>query len=88
MTLEVLVGSTWDIEESGVPLIGLDLETKGRDAPKLEIILGNEESKDKPHLSHTVRRVTGVTVEFNDKDEEQRIVIAGDDGDQAVLSID
>jgi hypothetical protein len=88
VTLEVVVGSTRNIQESGVPLVGLDLETKGPDAPALEILLGDELSGEKRHLSHIVPRVQAIEVELDAKGAEQRLVIAGDDGSQAVLSID
>lgn len=88
VTLEVLVGATWNIQETGVPLVGLDLETRGSGAPALEIMLGDEVSGERRHLTHTVPRVTGVTVELDEKDDERRVIVEGDDGFQAVLSID
>jgi len=87
MTLEVLVGNTWDVQESGLPLVGLDLDTRGADAPSVEIILGDQASGETGHLTHTVRRVKGVIVEVNDKEVERRVIIEGEDGSRAVLSI-
>lgn len=88
MTLEVLVGSTWNIEESGMPLVGIDLETKGPHAPALEILLGDVASGEQRHLTHTVHGVTKVTVELDLNEEQRRLIVEGDDGSQAVLSID
>lgn len=86
MTLEVLEGATWKIQETGMPLVGLDLDTKAKDAPALEILLGDETSVERRHLSHTVNHVKRVTVEGN-KEDVERLVIEGGDGTQAVLSI-
>lgn len=88
MTLEVLVGAAWNVQESGMPLVGLDLDTRGPDAPALEIILGDEATGEKRHLAHTVNRIRGVTVELDENEDEQRLIIEGDDGVQAALSID
>lgn len=88
VTLEVLDGATWRVQESGLPLVGLDLDTRGRYAPSLEIILGDETSGEKRHMTHSVRRVRHVTVEKNDLDEDRRLVIDGEDGSRVAISID
>jgi uncharacterized protein YndB with AHSA1/START domain len=87
VTLEVLEGATWKIQEAGMPLVGLDLDTKAKDAPALEIFLGDEASGERRHLAHTVNHVKRVTAEGN-RENVDRLVIEGGDGTQAVLSID
>ena len=88
VTLEVLVGSTWNIQERGMPLMGVDLETKGPHAPIVEILLGDAVSGEHRHLTHAVHRVTGVTVELDENEEERRLIVEDEDGSRAVLSID
>ena len=41
--------------ESGLPLIGVDVDTSGAGVPNVEIILGNSKNGDSRHLTHTVQ---------------------------------
>lgn len=86
VTLEVLSGATWKIEESGMALVGLDVDTRAAAAPAVDIVLGEEGSCTR-HLRHTVTHVRGVMVELDEHEQEQRLVIEGKDGAEAVLFI-
>lgn len=46
-------------EEKHLPLLGIDVEMKGTDTPKIEIMLGNKNDKG-THLTHTVTRANRV----------------------------
>jgi hypothetical protein len=39
-------------EETLLPLLGISLEEKGKDAPSIEISLGGETAKEERHLTH------------------------------------
>jgi len=44
-------------EEQGLPLVGISLEEKGADAPRVQIMLGGHDAIESRHLTHMI---TGV----------------------------
>lgn len=88
LTLRVLEGTIPMTEGESLPLIGLDLDDKGENAPRIEILLGDEDSDGKRHLSHTVSNVQRVTVEMEHGNREKRLVLESQSGAQAILTFD
>lgn len=62
--------------ESGLPLIGIDIDTHS-DEPEVEIILGS--------FTHRVENVKSITIHFSRSGEEDGIDVTADDGKNTIL---
>lgn len=73
-------------EEQGLPLVGISLEEKGADAPRVQIMLGGHDAIESHHLTHMISNVERVTrqvgrdgrddaIEFVDKQGEASLLI-------------
>jgi hypothetical protein len=73
-------------EEQGLPLVGISLEEKGADAPRIQIMLGGHDAIEPCHLTHMISNVERVTrqvgtdgrddaIEFVDKQGEASLLI-------------
>lgn len=73
-------------EEEGLPLVGISLEEKGADAPRVQIMLGGHGAIEARHLTHMISNVERVTpqvgtdgrddaIEFIDKQGEASLLI-------------
>ena len=73
-------------EEWGLPLVGISLEDKGTDAPRIQIMLGGYDAIDPRHLTHMISNVELVrsqvgtdgrddAIEFVDKQGEASLLI-------------
>ena len=73
-------------EEQGLPLVGISLEEKGADAPRVQIMLGGHDAIEHRHLTHMISNVERVTqrvgtdgrddaIEFIDKQGEASLLI-------------
>jgi hypothetical protein len=73
-------------EEEGLPLVGISLEEKGADAPRVQIMLGGPDAIEPRHLTHMISNVERVTpqvgtdgrddaIEFIDKQGEASLLI-------------
>lgn len=73
-------------EEQGLPLVGISLEEKGTDAPRVQIMLGGHDAIEQRHLTHMISNVERVTpqvgtdgrddaIEFIDKQGEASLLI-------------
>jgi hypothetical protein len=72
-------------EESLLPLTGLSLEEKGKDAPRIEISLGGETAKDDRHLTHMVSRVRSIMTKMGADLREDALLIEDEDGTKTIL---
>jgi hypothetical protein len=72
-------------EESLLPLTGLSLEEKGKDAPRIEISLGGETAKDERHLTHMVSRVRSIMSKMGADLREDALLIEDEDGTKTIL---
>ncbi|MGB7291496.1 MAG: DUF5335 family protein [Thermodesulfobacteriota bacterium] len=68
--LEVFDEMGAQTQEHGLPLKGIDLEMKGDDAPRVEIMLGGLSPGD-PHLTHTIIGVKRVYVKIGDDNRDE-----------------
>ncbi len=73
--------------EHGLPLGGLDLQTKGEGSPVVEIILGGEKPEQK-HLTHSISDVTQVAVKFDNAGREEILEIENEKGAKVLLSFE
>src|SRR5687767_4268923 len=48
--------------EAGLPLAGVDVDTHSKDAPVIEIMLGDRTKEDSRHLTHTVHNARFVRI--------------------------
>jgi hypothetical protein len=72
-------------EENLLPLTGLSLEEKGKDAPRIEISLGGETAKDERHLTHMVSRVRNIMSKMGADLREDALLIEDEDGTKTIL---
>jgi hypothetical protein len=73
-------------EEQGLPLLGISIEEKGADAPRIQIMLGGHDAIEQRHLTHMISNVERLTqrvgtdgrddaIEFIDKQGEASLLI-------------
>jgi len=72
-------------EEELLPLLGISLEEKGNDAPKIEISLGGETAKEGRHLTHTIPRVRSIMTKMGDDLREEALMIEDEGGTRTIL---
>jgi hypothetical protein len=84
--LQVLGEAGAQSEEQGLPLVGISLEEKGADAPRIQIMLGGHDANETRHLTHVITEVARVipqvgadgrdeAIEFIDKHGEASLLI-------------
>jgi len=60
--------------ECGLPLTGIDTETHGKDAPRIEIMLGGGSAfQIENHLTRSIARVCRVTPEISEDGRDQGV---------------
>ena len=84
--LEVLDKSGAQMEERGLPFAGLDLELKGGDAPRVEILLGGEGLHDR-RLSHTIPQVIAITVKVGSDGRDEVLKIESGNNTSTLVSL-
>ncbi len=73
-------------EEQDLPFVGISIEEKGADAPRVQIMLGGHDAIETRHLTHMISNVKRVTrrvgtdgrddaIEFVDKQGEASLLI-------------
>ncbi len=73
-------------EEQGLPLVGISIEERGANAPRVQIMLGGHDATEARHLTHMISNVERVTrqvgtdgrddaIEFVDKQGEASLLI-------------
>jgi hypothetical protein len=71
-------------EERGLPLGGIDLETKGTEAPRVEIMLGGQ-GPEQRHLTHTITNVQRVYVKIGEGNIDEVLEIESRKGTKTLL---
>jgi hypothetical protein len=66
--------------EAGLPLAGVDVDTHGKDAPVIEIMLGNQGKDDLRHLTHTVHNARFIRVVLSASGEADGLDIENSEG--------
>jgi phenylalanyl-tRNA synthetase alpha subunit len=73
-------------EEQSLPFTGISLETKGTDAPRVEITLGGETAKEERQLTHTISRVRNIMTKMGADLREEALLIEDEEGNKTILS--
>ena len=71
-------------EEHGLPLLGIDLEMRGDNAPRVEIMLGGQRPSEN-HLTHTIAKVRRVYVKIGDDNRDEVLEIENSEGAKTLL---
>jgi hypothetical protein len=72
-------------EEQLLPLTGISLEERVKDAPRVEITLGGETAKEERHLTHTISRVKSIMRKIGTDLREDAIMIEDENGTKTIL---
>ncbi len=84
--LEVVSGEIGAQEEEELlPLTGISLETKGDDAPRIEIALGGETAKEERHMTHMIGRVRSIMIKMGADLREEALLIEDEEGTKTIL---
>ncbi|HEV7796672.1 MAG TPA: DUF5335 family protein [Pyrinomonadaceae bacterium] len=84
--MEVLSAELGDQEEElKLPLLGVSLEEKGRDAPAVEISLGGETAKEERHVTRMIPRVRSIMSKMGVDLREEALLIEDEDGTKTIL---
>jgi len=72
-------------EEGLLPLTGISLETRGADAPRIEVSLGGETAKEERHLTHMIPRVRSIMAKMGLDLREEALLIEDEEGTKTIL---
>ncbi|HAF16339.1 MAG TPA: hypothetical protein DHU55_06445 [Blastocatellia bacterium] len=72
-------------EEQGLPLVGISLEEKGIDAPRVQIMLGGHDAIDPRHLTHMISNVQRVTPQVGTDGRDDAIEFVDKQGEASLL---
>ncbi len=84
--LEVFGEIGAQLEERHLPLAGVSVEASGKDAPRIEIMLGGGD--DPRHLTHTIRRVIRVMRKLGADGRDEAIEFEDAGGEKSVLQFE
>jgi hypothetical protein len=74
-------------EERHLPLAGVSVEDSGKDAPRIEIMLGGG-GDDPRHLTHTITRVNRVLLKLGADGRDDAIEFEDAGGEKTVLQFE
>ena len=72
-------------EEQGLPLVGISLEEKGADAPRIQIMLGGHDAIERRHLTHMISNVERVTRQVGTDGRDDAIEFIDHKGEASLL---
>jgi hypothetical protein len=70
--------------EDGLPLMGIDVDMKGENAPRVEIMLASKETNTS-HLTHIVSKAKTVVVELGYEGQFDGLQIENAEGSKTIL---
>jgi len=82
--LEILGELGAQREEQHMRLTGIGIEDTGKDAPRIEIMLGGEAAGDE-HLTHTISRVNRIMQKIGDDGRDEAIEFDDNEGGKTIL---
>lgn len=85
--LEVFDEMGAQTQEHGLPLKGIDIDLKGDEAPRVEIMLGGLSTGD-THLTHTIIGVKRVYVKTGDDNRDEVLEIESHKGITTLLHLE
>ena len=83
--LEVFDQMGVQTEEHDLPLMGIDLEMRGKGAPRIEIMLGGQGGADERHLTHTITCAQRVNVEISEMGGDEVLEIESEGNVKTLL---
>ena len=72
-------------EEQGLPLVGISLEEKGVGAPRVQIMLGGQDTIELRHLTHMISNVERVTPQVGTDGRDEAIEFVDKQGEASLL---
>ena len=72
-------------EEQGLPLVGISLEERGADAPRVQIMLGGHDAIEQRHLTHMIANVASVIARVGTDGREDAIEFVDRQGEASLL---
>ena len=72
-------------EELGLPLVGISLEEKGADAPRIQIMLGGHDAIESRHLTHMITNVARLMPRRGSDGREEAIEFVNRQGEASLL---
>lgn len=72
-------------EEQGLPLVGISIEEKGADAPRVQIMLGGHDAIETRHLTHMISNVERVTPQVGTDGRDDAIEFIDRQGEASLL---
>ncbi|HEY5839525.1 MAG TPA: DUF5335 family protein [Pyrinomonadaceae bacterium] len=72
-------------EEQGLPLVGISLEEKGADAPRVQIMLGGHDAIETRHLTHMISNVERLTPQVGTDGRDEAIEFVDHRGEASLL---
>ena len=72
-------------EEQGLLLVGISLEEKGTDAPRVQIMLGGHDAVEARHLTHMISNVERVTPQIGTDGRDDAIEFVNKQGEASLL---
>jgi hypothetical protein len=71
--------------EDGLPLAGIDVDTRGEDAPTVEIMLGDNAKAGSRHMTHIVKRAQTARIILSADGEDDGLEIKDAEGKTTFL---
>jgi hypothetical protein len=72
-------------EERGLPLMGISIEDRGADAPRIQIMLGGHDAIESRHLTHMISDVERVTLQLGNDGRDDAIEFTDKQGEASLL---
>ena len=72
-------------EEQGLPLLGISLEEKGADAPRVQIMLGGHDAIESRHLTHMISGVELLVPQVGADGRDEAIEFVDKHGEASLL---
>lgn len=72
-------------EEQGLPLMGVSIEERGADAPRIQIMLGGHDPIESRHLTHMISNVERVTRQIGTDGRDDAIEFVDKQGEASLL---
>ena len=83
--LQVFGESGAQSEEQGLPLLGISLEEKGADAPRVQIMLGGHDAIESRHLTHMITGVESLVPQVGADGRDEAIEFVDKHGEASLL---
>ncbi len=83
--LQVLGDAGAQSEEQGLPLVGISLEERGANAPRVQIMLGGHDAIESRHLTHMISDVERVTPQVGTDGRDAAIEFVDTRGEASLL---